>query len=299
MRQRIAWLAGCALIVGVSACGRPADVGSNPVGAGAIGSVPATDPTSAAPAPAGSGAWKGFPVDRHPRPIVLLSALPEMAGFTTTEAKLAASAGMFELVAGPPEAPRTVTAQLPDGPAQFDTLPLESAIKGLRAIRAKGAIPDGVDPLRITKIELGTAEFSTDRGRISLPAWLFHPVDALGPIALPALPDTAFWPHEPRPSATPDAKLAADGTLTVSLPAAEEPCPGQPAFRTDVDVTESATSVLLRPRQVQVSTAPGPAQPDCARAAILRFEQHQVRLATPLGARVLIDEQDSPIAVTH
>jgi hypothetical protein len=230
---------------------------------------------------------------------VLLSALPEMAGFTTDEAKLAAMAGMFELAAGPPEAPRTVTAQLPDGPAQFTTLPLDSAIKGLRAIHAKGTIPDGVNPLRITKIELGSAVFATDRGGISLPAWLFHPVDALGPIAWPALPTDAFWPHDPRPSASPPAKLAADGTLTVSLPAAQQPCPGQPAFRTDVDVTESATSVVVRPRQVIVSTAPGPAQPDCMHTLILRYEQHHVRLANPLGGRVLLDEQGAPVAVTR
>jgi hypothetical protein len=290
VRQTIAWLTGCALIVGVSACGARVDQS----GTGPIGAASPASPTSAAPAPAVADPWRSFPVDRHPRPIVLLSALPEMAGFTTDEAKLAASAGMFELAAGPPQAPRTVTAQLPDGPAQFSTLPLDSAVKGLRAIRAKGAVPDGVDPLRITKIELGTAEFSTDRGRISLPAWLFHPVDALGPIAWPALPDGAFWPHDPRTSATPPATLAADGTLTVSLPAAPEPCPGQPAVRTDVDVTESATAVVVRPRP-----APGPAQGDCARAAILRFEQHQVRLANPLGARVLLDEQGTPIAVTH
>ncbi|NUT33923.1 MAG: hypothetical protein HOV79_12705 [Hamadaea sp.] len=47
--------------------------------------------------------------------------------------------------------------------------------------------------MRLTGVRLATHEFATDRGRTSLPAWLFDGPDLPEPIAVVALATTAFW----------------------------------------------------------------------------------------------------------
>jgi hypothetical protein len=296
---------GVVIMLGVAACGRPS---SNEPGAAAplplTVHVPLSGP-GPPPAPratpgAGPELWASFPVDRKPRPIVLLSPPPAMAGFTTGAAKLAALNGNLELSARLPPAPATVTAQLPDGPADFPALAAERAFADLStALRASAPPPDPTDALPVTRVELGTAEFQTDRGPLGLPAWLFHPVDALGPIAWPALPPDAFWAYTPQPGGDPPARLAADGTLTVPVPAPPSPCPGAQVFEVDATVTETASTVTVVPRSVPTSIAPGPSQPSCGQRLVLQFVERQVRLAAPLGNRVLIGSGGRPVAVTR
>ncbi|HEV2781219.1 MAG TPA: hypothetical protein VGX25_17700 [Actinophytocola sp.] len=291
MRRLI--LLGIPVLLGILACGaQPAVV------APATGRLPVSPTTPEPPPTAGAQAWASFPVDRKPRPILLLSRQPSMEGFTTDAAKLAALNGNLELAAELPAAPPTVVAQLPDGPAEFPTLPAERALADLRKELLSSQKPNPTDALPITRVELGSAAFPTDRGLIALPAWLFHPVDALGPIGWPALPPEAFWPQTAPRSLAPAAKLVDDTTLTVHLPAPPPACPGQPIYRRAAAPAESATTVMINVRTIPVSTAPGAAQPTCAHDLAMRFEPHRVTLAAPLGARVLLDDRGAPIAVT-
>jgi hypothetical protein len=297
-----------------SACGeRPgeqlgAQPDREPADGGPATPLPPTQlmpPTGPTPDPdAALAAWQQFPVDRRPRPIVLLGSLPGIAGFMSDGGKIAALSGNYELAAALPPAPPTVTAQLPDGTFELPTLPAEQAFEGLRKPQGKQIdqpAPNPTDALPITRVELGTAQFLTDRGQLTLPSWLFHAVDALGPITWPALRPDAFWrPGELAAGGVlPDARLGADGrALTVQLPAPVDACPGEPVIRHDPVVTESAATVVVGVRPVVVSTAPGPPVTNCAHPAILKFEPHEVRLAAPLGARVLVDDKGAPMAVT-
>ena len=244
-------------------------------------------------------AWERFPAQRRPRPIVLRDSLPQVVGFTTDEAKIAALAGDLELTGPLPPTPATVTARLPDGEVTLPALPVQEALDGIRDSGDGGQNPAG--PLRITTVELGSARFRTDRGPLTLPAWLFHPVDALGPLAWPALAADSFWPG-PRPDTPglaigPDATLASDGrTITVSLPAPPYPCPGAAVGRHEPVVAESATAVAVGFRRIEESPATDPSAV-CAEPAMLRFEPHEVQLAQPLGDRVLIGQDGQAVIV--
>jgi len=80
---------------------------------------------------------------------------------------------------------------LPDGVA---TLPLIGASAAIDRMKADaGAAKDAsVPPLAILGIELGTADYLTDRGTLTLPAWLVHTADELGPTVVLAVADTAL-----------------------------------------------------------------------------------------------------------
>jgi hypothetical protein len=148
--------------------------------------------------------WEDFSVDRVPRPIVLLGSVAKHTGYTTDEAKMAATAGNLTLdtplPAGRPS-PRPVV--LPDATRSLPLISAEEAFGELRA-NPDAKTVEQTKPLRITRVELGSTTFSTDRGDIELPAWLFRPVDALGPIAWPAVGPDAFWrPGKVVPAAAP------------------------------------------------------------------------------------------------
>jgi hypothetical protein len=98
--------------------------------------------------------WAEFPVDRAPRPLVLVGSRSFVAGgFRSGEAKMAFIDGLFE--AGLP-VPGPVLASLP---AQRD--------------RAASGRPSPA-PLVITAAARSETEFWTDRGRRVLPAWRGH-----------------------------------------------------------------------------------------------------------------------------
>ncbi|HEU5472201.1 MAG TPA: hypothetical protein VFV67_16225 [Actinophytocola sp.] len=236
--------------------------------------------------------WSSFPVDQVPRPLVLTLRSPVLDGYTSGEAKMAGEVGNYEMTGPFPDAPPTVTAQLPDGPVEFRTLPAEGALAAMRETGTPS--PEPTTPIRIQRAELGTAPFRTDRGELVLPAWRFHSTDTLSPMAWPALPEEAFFAHDkPYPVHAGPARLGADGTLTVTLPAPSPPCPGEEPTRTEPLATETDTAV-----EVTVRFHPPASGGFCEQVAMLRMAEYRFRLAKPLGNRVLVDEKGSPIAVT-
>ncbi|MEU8079006.1 hypothetical protein AB0B31_26635 [Catellatospora citrea] len=232
-----------------------------------------------------------FPVDRTPRPIVLFHGTVKESGYTSDDAKIAMSQGRLELRTTLPGSPATVRVALPDGTVELPAISARQAYDRLVAVGdpagAPGASPP---PLQVTKVALGEAEFGTDRGPMTLPAWLFTAPESLQPLAVAALADDAFWPVEPTGELLTATGLAADGmTLTVRLPAPDVPCPGQPVTEYAAEAVESATAVAVRLRIVATSPAATPGGGvDCARDAMMRFAQYPVRLARPLGNRLLL-----------
>ncbi|GAA1410171.1 hypothetical protein ACFQZ4_35380 [Catellatospora coxensis] len=269
--------------------------------------VPAPTPGAAVPLvaeaspPADEAArlarFADFPVDRKPRPILLLDGRVREYGYHTGDAKIAMSQGRLKLRTELPDSPATVRAALPDGTFELPAISSRQAYDLLAAVGDPASAPDASPaPLLITKVELGTAEFRTDRGPRLLPAWLFTAPDSFQPLAVAAPADTAFWPVEFTDRVMDQAGLAADGvTLTLRLPAPGPLCPGQPVREYAAEAVETAQAAVVR---LRVSTAfpaatPGGAE-SCVRDAMLRTALYTVRLAQPLGNRVLLGPSDNP-----
>ncbi|GAA2384268.1 hypothetical protein Cme02nite_66540 [Catellatospora methionotrophica] len=235
--------------------------------------------------------FAGFPADRVPRPILLLHGRLVDHGYTTGDAKIAMSQGRLELRAALPQSPATVRVALPDGPAD---LPVISARQAYDLIIAGGdpaSAPDASPPpLVYTKVALGEAVFATDRGPRTLPAWLFTSPQGLRPLAVAAPAESALWPVRYEDGVIDSSGLAADGvTLTVTLRAAPEPCPGQPKREYAAEAVETATAVAVRLRVVADAPASPDGGGDCARDMMLRTAEYTVRLERPLGNRVLVN----------
>ncbi|HWH00453.1 MAG TPA: hypothetical protein VNV66_14265 [Pilimelia sp.] len=289
---------GLVLLLG-TACAAPA-----PVAPGQSGepSRPTERPGPTGVGPQVLAAWRDFPVRRTPRPIVLLGAMVKEPGYRTDEAKVAVATGRVELATTPPTAPAAIRVALPDGTHR---LPTASAAEAFAVLRAHGkpenAPGQSPPPVRITRVSLGEAEFPTDRGRLRLPAWLFHAAEFLEPIAVPALAASAFWrPGELAATGLGDSRLSADGrTLTVVMAAPHpSPCPGQPSERFVPTLVESATAVAVGVRVEFGPTASGDPGTTCARDLMLRTAEYQVTLGAPLGNRVLVNAEGAPQAVT-
>ncbi|GAB4051952.1 hypothetical protein [Catellatospora paridis] len=232
-----------------------------------------------------------FPVDRTPRPILLLSGRVKEYGYTSGDAKIAMSQGRLTLQAALPDGPATVRATLSDGAFELPAIGARQAYDLLVAVGDPASAPDATPPpLLVTKVALGEAEFLTDRGPRMLPAWLFTAPESMRPLAVAAPADTAFWPVEHTDGVMGSAGLAADGvTLTVRLSTPPEPCAGQPVHEYAAEAVESATAVAVRLRIVASSPAASPGgSGDCIRDAMLRTAEYTVRLVRPLGNRVLL-----------
>jgi hypothetical protein len=117
-------------------------------------------PESPPPVPVDMAMWKRFPVDAPVRPLVFPSGLiaepPD--GYTTDDAKLAAGSVAFNL-------PATSTS-----PATLDGYDIVPTADALTRARADGTPPG--QSVTATDVQLGHAEFMTDRGPKTVPAWL-------------------------------------------------------------------------------------------------------------------------------
>jgi hypothetical protein len=252
--------------------------------------------------PAVLDAWRDFPVGRAPRPILLLGQPLRETGYHTGDAKLAVNTGRFELAATlPADQPATVNVTLPDGEFPLPIIPAAQAYDGVRGTGKPGNAPDAnPKPLRITRVELGTASYDTDRGKLNLPAWLFHAPDSFEPLAWPAPRPEAFWRLGDLTYPSTDARLAADGvTLTVTMAAPHpQACPGDPIYRHIPVVVESKTAVAVGLRREVVTVEPGPRRTDCMYDAMLRTQPYTFGLAVPLGNRVLVTSEGVPASVS-
>jgi hypothetical protein len=243
-----------------------------------------------------AGEWDAFPVDRVPRPIVVVTGgLIEVTGFHRGAAKIAFETGRIELATPLPQAPPTVAVDLPEGRFTFPALPPDEAFAAVRAQGSPANAPDASPaPVRFTSVTLGSAEFSTDRGRLRLPAWLFGGPDLIAPVAWPAVGKEAFWRYgEPNDAAT--VSLSPDGRrIRYSVPGRD--CPSVPVMRYRVDVIETATTVVLTTVGEIVST-PSPEEKDIGcRAVLPKPVPYDVDLAAPLGNRVVLARPDGPVS---
>jgi hypothetical protein len=182
----------------------------------------------AGPRPSGSlakanSAWTAFPVDQVPRPIVLISGTVNdpRSGFGIGDDKEAYFAGNFQLAT---QLPATTTTA--NGSAVISASQAFALLQGQRlaGISAKSA-------LQVTSVQLGQASFGTDRGRRSLPAWLFSFAGVADPAQVLAIPTADTWQYPQTgfdPLGIGSATVSGNGmNLKVGFSGSFSSCPGR------------------------------------------------------------------------
>jgi hypothetical protein len=226
--------------------------------------------------------WETFLVDSRPRPLVLTGPPTRFErGFRSGDAKLAFLHGDI-----------TAAVPLPDGLLEV----LRGGAPGPRTaperLRWK-------NPLFITQVAPGQAEFATDRGVREFPAWRLGGPEVDGALWIldPVVASRCWAPPEPAPPKPSDglphrsasAAIEGDGlTLHFTFAGAPPEYVEYPA--TEAVETSQALVVLPVERGVGPPGGRWLAIGGCARTVV-------ARLASPLGERVVVDLDASPVMV--
>jgi hypothetical protein len=212
--------------------------------------------------------WGSFPVAQEPRPLVLLSERVRPLGFPDGTTKEAFLNGAIEAESG---FPRQVLEAM--------------RLSGRRSSEAVLIMSDAT---------LEEFEFKTDRGQRLLPAWRVRAQGIHEPIWVldPAI-EGLIW----KPTDKSMAHLyhggssASTGGDNCTITMAFVGSPVEYADYPDAHVYETSGAVAIEPVVVD-KLAPGQ-----ARLAIGARREVTVVLSEPLGAKVLLDQQGSPVVV--
>ncbi|GAB3660083.1 hypothetical protein GCM10027589_21610 [Actinocorallia lasiicapitis] len=300
-RHRVVVAAGVVAIV--AAVGVPglldgADLGGQPSELSTRDLTRMPKPTGQEPTEAALASWAAFRADRAPRPIIAIGSLPVLIGGTTGNHKAALADSAFALTGAlPGTAPPTLAVRLPGGSGH--DYPAISARSAFDAMAEPADPGTGTDPVEITGAELGSVPLVTDRGRVTMPAWIFT-VAGGGAIGWPAIVPEAFWELGRTQEASDAAMLArpdpAARTLTITMRVPPDGCAADTHWVFDPVVLESGSAVAVGLRARADGVNPGPPSA-CMRGLETRFAPIRFRLAGPLGERVLVYADGSPIIV--
>jgi len=224
--------------------------------------------------------WESFPVDRQPRPLVLIGPLTRFErGFRSGDAKLAFYYGDIE-----------AAVPLPDGLLEI----LRGNGDGQRAVPGRRCWSN---PLLITQASPDNAPFATDRGSRELPAWRLSGPEIDGAFwVLDAMVAATRWeppgPTPPKPfDGLPHRAASAvvesdDRTLHFTFTGAPPEYAEYPA----TEVIETGHALVVLPVARSIGPPGFRAAVGCARTVT-------ARLARPLGERVVVDLDASPVMV--
>jgi hypothetical protein len=195
-------------------------------------------------------------------------------GFRTTDLKVAFYDGNY---VHPSVLPSPVSRSL--GYATID------ALTGLARLEGEGDGKGSPAPLHISSVQLGSAEFETDRGRKTLPAWLHHLEEVDHPIAVLAVERQEIFEH-PKPSPHQRAQFAArsgQDDLTIEVGFVGGP-PETMSY--GVEVVEARHAVAIQVLTLSSTMPPGP-------VALVGYQRTvNARLDAPVGERVLVDPRN-------
>lgn len=225
---------------------------------------------------AAAGRFAEFPALDEPRPVVLLNgAVHAEDGFVTGEAKMAFLQGVIETAEGVPEEP----------------------VRLLRIAQLQG--PARPAPLLVLGAALLETAFATDRGQEVFPAWRVEAADARGPIWVLA-EDVLGRCWFPPPLAEGEAsgphilvRSSVDSTgrdLAVDFIGAAER-----SFDYEAEAVETPTAVAVIPHQRVKRALPS----GSATTAEGHLRLVHVRLMEPLGGRVLVNLDGTPVEVVQ
>jgi hypothetical protein len=223
---------------------------------------------------AGLERWDHFPVGADPRPLVLTGVAWRTAGFVDGASKRSFTAGAIKGIPG-----------VPDEPVEL----LRRALRHSRVVSDTAFL--------VTHADRSQTEFWTDRGRRLLPAWRIESPNARGVVWVmdEATLDRVWVP--PSESATRAAEpctlhratLFQDG-VTLRLRFTGAP---KSIVAYDGLILETTTAVCVIPVERLLKSIP--------RSTWTRTLNHSreftVRLARPLGGRVLVSLTGRPLAV--
>src|SRR6266540_3148729 len=276
------WLAAAALgVLTIVGCGRTSGGGSPVV----------TPPAQALKA------WEGFPADSNPRPIIWLGNYSPTGGFATNEGKIAAMCSRFALGTGiPKNLPSYAPATWANGTTStYAGISAQDAFTAMSRPNPAAASAEcaTVNPIVINGARVGTFAFATDRGNARMTAWLFTAIGVVGEFAWPALVPSAFWNGGMIAGSGNGASVSADGkTLTfVFAGAPDNPGPCGADYKSAV--AESAFAVAIAIQAISHSSP----NDLIACTAIAQERSVTVKLASPLGGRVVADVNGSAVAV--
>lgn len=222
-------------------------------------------------------AWAGFPVRSSPRPLILLQGyvLAPEYGFSDDNSSNAFWNGDI-----------TPPASWPAAPASSMGLPIIGALAAFKELRkmTTSSHPVGTPPpLSTTGVDLGTGRFLTDRGYRNLPAWLFSLSGVQSPAKVLAVGTSAVYsPPVTRPaqmSATVDPGGRHMVVNFAGARAGTGPCTA--SYSVAVEESETAVAVDV------IQHAHGSPHVICTLVGHSRYASAE--LATPLGARVVVD----------
>ncbi|HEY1508758.1 MAG TPA: hypothetical protein VGF93_07160 [Solirubrobacteraceae bacterium] len=240
--------------------------------------------------------WSGFSVQARPRPIIPLGegiVIDPSTGFPDEATKQAYEEGRFVL-----------RASLPNDSGRLGSFPVISGAEAYHRLRALGrSLGTPVPPLVVRAVRLGTATFVTDRGKRRLPAWQFSFKRVAKPASVLALaPPDLFTPprleqlgltgtgNSIEDSATTDRSGTAITISFIGAAAGSGPCEAR--YTASAVADDRAVAFTIH-----TITKSGPPGTICS--AVGYFRTAILRLAKPLGARVLISSSDGgAVAVT-
>ena len=262
----------------VTACGSGAGQGSLPL---------PSPPTEAL------SKWSNFPAHANPRPIVSFGETIEhipQAGFPNGDRKMAWGCNMFVFASGvkpSTDAPNMAIV----GVASYPGISSARAYLELMAARSANAASSGgcqtLSPFVISEVRWGTAGFPTDRGMVTMSAWLFDVPEINAFIGHSAVDPSAYWGGGVSTEGR-GGRISWDGrTLQVGV---GNTGPGPCEADYTAAAAESDTAVAVALKRIPHSS-PGQA---VACDLVLRVSYISVALKAPLDNRVLVDEQGNP-----
>lgn len=258
----------------------------------AQGSSPLVPPS---PPTAALAAWKDFPANANPRPIISFGDTVEHiqpAGFPDGERKIAWLCNKFELASEiqlSSATPASAIATLRSGvSASYPAIGSARAYSELMAGRPVGGVTSECPKLRpfvITAARYATAGFQTDRGTMTMSAWLFDVPEVNAYIGHSAIDPRSFWGGKVTAAGGIGARVSADGrTLKISVSNAE---PGPCGADYTTATAESDKAVAIAIKSIPHAS---PGEPVVC-PLVLHISYITVVLKAPLGGRVLLDEK--------
>ena len=245
------------------------------------------------------GAWKDFPANANPRPIIVFDRTLEQigpAGFTTEpDRKTDWACNKFVLAPGvtlPATAPGSATA----AGVSYHALGAVDAYLELISARdgfsSQASQCSKARPFVIKDVRWQSAGFPTDRGTMPMSAWLFDISEIDAYLGYSALEPSAFWRNGVSPEGMAAGHVSADGlTLTLGTTGGPEtPGPCGEDFSASAAESDTAVAVVIASR---FHTPP----PDQGCTLVGYFRTVTVRLSRPLAGRVLADAKGEASAV--